>query len=307
MIKLVKFFSIGLIVATIIIVFAFVYYRTGSSPVSGEQKNNDKGTKDIETVKTEMLKKNAQIMKSPLSQLLEEGKWAEARNMYYNLSDDKFRLFMMNRAAILFLQKGSPLSKNVSPEELTDFMWEEYKKRPAVQNVAMINISKLVLEYPKKFKELQKKLEKQYYSIPLVNNEKASLLAALLSFRNDLSRSILEDVRSKNDPILLSAAIRALKGWKDPDINNKLIGIARKNKNMMVSAISYKVLAVNGERAITLDVEKLITSKNDMLVEAGLFIIEEMKLKEFAQLVQNNMKDFSYFNKRLAEQALNTK
>jgi hypothetical protein len=305
MIKLIKFFSIGLIAAAIILILAFVFYRnnpSSSSVTTTEEQGKDKGFKDIETAKAEMAKKNAQLMKSPLSQLLEEGKWTEARKMYANLSDDKFRQFMINRTTALFLQKNSALSKSTTAEELAGFMWDEYQKTKTVQNVAMLNIAKIALEYSKNLKDIQKKIEKKYYSIPMANNEKTSLLTALLSFRNDPARAILEDVRSKDDAVLMSAAIRALNGWKEPDISNKLLGIARKNKNPMVSAIAYKILAVNGERGVTADVEKLITNKNDMLQEAGLFIIIELKLKEYVPLVQKHIKDFGYFNRRFADQ-----
>jgi len=168
-----------------------------------------------------------------------------------------------------------------------------------------MNLNTLTESKHKELLDFEDIIIKKYDAIKNYTNIKVLLLNIALSFKTKKSiRLFKEAIKSNNNTIIISA-IRSVLGFKNEEIEKELIKLT-KNDNNSIKALSFKILGKHNTTFAKNNIKMLIESKNPHLIEAGLYIIEEMNLiNEHYDLLYNNLNNFDSFNQSKTHRLLN--
>lgn len=282
-----------IIISSILIIIALIIYLLINHKQKENVNNLVKQT-TLEEASQKIIQKELNNKKLPIYQDIVAGNWDKVKEEINKKGKNIHWVISKTTQEIL---KNSELSKKISIKNYANFLWSSFNTNNKVNNILLLNITKLIQNNPNELIFLQDQINKKYYSIKASSNIKVLFLEATLSFQNSKSLEIFIDaIRSKNNNLIITA-IRSVRNFNDPYVSKELIKLTN-NTNKSIKATSFKILGFKQDPYAKKNIKTLIESKNAHFVEAALFIIKEMKLEStYKKLLIENIGNMEHFNK----------
>lgn len=261
---------------------------------------------NIEDASNKLLQNEANFKKLPVYSKVTEGDWIFVKNFFENSDNLKLKHWVLNQCSEELINKGNLLTA-ISKLEYSKFLWNKFETENsnAIKNIYLQNLAKLIKNNSKQLEPVQELVTNKYYSVGTSSNTKTLLLETALAFKNKKSVGVFSDAVNSKQANLAIVAIRNVKDFPNNDyVEKTLIGLT-KNKNVNIQATAYKILGMHQNKNIEKNIPTLIASKNAHLVEAGIFVIKEMKLTtKHKSLLTGNIDNMDYFNRIKAQRLL---